>query len=364
MVTTFTIIAIICIALYGYTQLPKFGKAPSGDRLSAIKNSPNFKDGQFQNLEFTPSLTEGYSMFGVLLDMLFKAHPNRVPQNNIPSVKTDLLTLPKTENVLVWLGHSSYFMQINGQKFLVDPVLSTNASPVPGTTKSFKGTNVYQAEDFPAIDFLVITHDHYDHLDYPTILALKNKVDKVICPLGVGEHFEYWGYGADKLIEKDWNQHVQLTDEISINTVPARHFSGRKLKRNNTLWTAYVLQTPTQKIFIGGDSGYGTHFKTIGNKFGPIDLAILENGQYNEAWQAIHTLPHETLQAARDLQAKRILPVHNSKFALAMHKWYTPLTDLDSLNNNDFKIATPLIGQPVFLDNSDQVFKKWWQNLK
>jgi len=364
MIILLSLVLLLAISTYFYMRSPKFGKAPSGKRLERMLQSPNYKDGKFQNLHHTPSLTEGYSMLGVMFDMLFKDHPRRKPVDSLPSVKTDLLNLPASENVLVWFGHSSYFMQINGKRFLVDPVFSGNASPIPGTTKSFKGADIYSVNDLPNIDYLVISHDHYDHLDYETIMALKSKVKTVICGLGVGEHFEYWGYAPTQLIERDWNEEINLGDDFKLHTVPGRHFSGRGFTRNNTLWTSYILETPKAKIYIGGDSGYDTHFKQIGEKFGPMDLAILENGQYNVAWQAIHTLPHETLQAAKDLKAKRLFPVHSSKFTLAMHQWDEPLNDISRLAEGNLPLVTPMIGEKVELDNDTQVFKQWWKGVK
>src|SRR5690606_5877346 len=136
---------------------------------------------------------------------------------------------------------------------------------------------------------------HYDHLDHKTILALRNKVDKVVCGLGVGSHFEKWGYDTDKLIEKDWYQNIELDKDFIVFIEPARHFSGRGLTRNNTLWASYLIQTPDFKIYLGGDSGYDSHYKDIGDKHGPIDLAILDNGQYDKAWRYIHNLPEDVL---------------------------------------------------------------------
>lgn len=364
MIILLSLALLLAVSIYFYIRLPKFGKAPSGKRLERLQQSPNYKEGKFQNFHYTPDLTKGYSMPGILFDMLFKNHPRRKPIDSIPSIKTDLVNLPIDSNVLVWFGHSSYFMQIEGKRFLVDPVFSGNASPLPGTTKSFKGADIYSVADLPNIDYLVISHDHYDHLDYETIIALKEKVGKVVCGLGVGEHFEYWGYAPEKLIEKDWHEEIDLGDGFVLNTVPGRHFSGRGFNRNNTLWTSYVLETPKSKIFIGGDSGYDTHFKEIGNKFGPIDLAILENGQYNVAWQAIHTLPHETVQAAKDLKAKRFFPVHSSKFMLAMHQWDDPLNDVSKINNGAIPMVTPMIGEVVNLNDEHQKFKQWWKGIK
>lgn len=366
MVILFSIVLVLVIAIVAYVQQPKFGKAPSGDRLELLQQSPNYKDGKFQNLSFTPSLSEGYSMVGVFYDFFFTKFPRTKPTDRIPSVKTDLKQIPLTENVLVWFGHSSYYIQLNGKRFLIDPVFSGNASPIPNSNKSFKGSEVYSPEDMPDIDFLLISHDHYDHLDYETILKLKPKVKQVICGLGVGSHLEHWEFEGSKVIEKDWNQEIELTSGITLHTTPARHFSGRSFTRNNTLWLSYVLETPGFKMFLGGDSGYDTHFKAIGEKFGGFDLAILENGQYNKAWHDIHTLPEEVLKAAVDLKAKRILPVHSSKFKLAFHSWDEPLKQVTKINEEKYHLplVTPKIGEIVYLNDATQVFEKWWEGLE
>src|SRR5690606_394754 len=297
MIVLLSIALLLAIAIFLYMQQPQFGKAPHGKRLERIQSSPNYKNGKFQNIHFTPNLTKGYSMTGVMYNFLFNKSPLIRPTDTIPSVKTDLLKLPADSNTLVWFGHSSYFMQVDGIRFLIDPVFSGNASPIPGSNKSFKGTDIYSAADMPKIDYLLITHDHYDHLDHETVMALKDKVKTVICGLGVGSHFESWGFDTTRIIEKDWNESVAISDNLHIHTAAARHFSGRGLTRNNTLWLSFSLQTPELKIYMGGDSGYDTHFADIGNKFGAFDLVILDNGQYNKAWQAIHMLPEEVLKA-------------------------------------------------------------------
>jgi L-ascorbate metabolism protein UlaG (beta-lactamase superfamily) len=246
--------------------MTKFGKRPGGKRLQEISKSKNYRDGQFHNLNFTPQLIEGTTIPKVLYSFFFQKNPLTKPPGNIPSVKTDLLHLPAEKDVLVWFGHSSYFIQLDGKTFLIDPVFSGNASPLPGTNKSFGGTDRYTVNDLPAIDYLIITHDHYDHLDHETIMQLRSKVKTVICGLGVGSHLEHWGYASEMIIEKDWYETTELGNGFVIHTTPARHFSGRGITRNKTLWVSYVLQAPTMKIFIGGDSGYDTHFAKIGHE--------------------------------------------------------------------------------------------------
>lgn len=341
-----------------------FGKLPSGKRLERIKQSKNYVDGKFKNLSFTPDLSEDASYPTVLKDFFCDTNSTQQPPKKLPSQKTDLLNLDINEDVLVWFGHSSYFIQIDGKKILVDPVFSGNASPLSFTTKSFDGSDVYTTDEFPEIDYLFISHDHYDHLDYKTIIQLQPKIKKVITGLGTGEHFEYWNFAPDKIIEGDWFDKIELEDGFVVHTTPGRHFSGRSLNRNKALWTSFVLQTPTMKLFLGGDSGYDTHIADIGNKFGPFDLVILECGQYNKNWKYIHMMPSEVLQAAQDLQTKRLLPVHWSKFKLAIHGWTEPIETLLSLNNEiKLPILTPMIGEKLLLKDDQQVFTEWWKNI-
>ncbi len=341
---------------------PKFGRIPDGESLERIKKSPNFRDGIFQNLNVTPQLAED-AKFTDMLKNMFVAKGRR-PKQIIPSVKTNLKQLTTDENLLVWFGHSSYFMQIDGRTFLVDPVFSGNASPFSFSIKAFEGTDVYTVEDLPEIDYMIITHDHWDHLDYKTVIKLKTKVKKIITGLGPGEHFEYWGYKKDQLIEKEWFESELLEKGFKVSVTPARHFSGRGFKHKRTQWSSFVLETPTQKIFIGGDSGYDEHFAEIGEKFNGFDLAILENGQYNKNWKYIHMSPHETLQASIDLNAKRLFPVHNSKFALAYHTWDEPLKTIAELNREVKKpLVTPRIGEVVYLNDMQQEFSHWWTEI-
>lgn len=365
MLLSFLIVCAVLVAgVVIFTRQPHFGRAPQGQRLERIESSPNYKNGRFQNIEDTPDLAEGVNMLTVLWSFLFKKTPRQVPVDSIPSIKTNLHRLDSHTDVLVWFGHSSYFMQVDGKKLLVDPVFNGHASPVSFTTKSFPGTKGYHVEDMPNIDYLIITHDHWDHLDYNTVNQLQSKVARVICPLGVGAHLEYWGYPAEKIVELDWYESTSLSNGFTLRATPARHFSGRGFKRNGTLWASFVLNTPTQRIFIGGDSGYGTHFSQIGQQYGPFDFAILENGQYHPYWIHIHTLPEQVIQAAQELGAKRILPVHNSKFSLAMHAWDDPLIEVTEANTEtNLPLLTPMIGQPVYLRDTVQAFSRWWEGV-
>ncbi len=343
-----------------FMSCAQLGKKASGDRLERILKSPNYRDGAFQNLEDTRMMTSDRSMASSLWEFLTRKIPHAQPEKALPSQKTDLLKLDPKENALVWFGHSSYFLQIDGKKFLVDPVFSGHASPFPFMIKSFEGSDVYKAEDMPEIDYLVITHDHYDHLDYKTVQNLKSKVKKVICGLGVGEHLESWGYDPKVILEGDWNESFELAPGFSLTLLPTRHFSGRTFKRNQTLWTSYALKTPTSNLFLGGDGGYGKHFKMIGEKYGPFDLVMLENGQYNEDWRYIHMMPEETYLAALDLKAKKLLAVHSGKYILSKHSWDEPLKRISAADERNLLI-TPMIGEKVKLGDPKQTFVKWWK---
>lgn len=361
MLLTLLILIALVASVFGFMQHEQFGKRPTGSRLETIQNSPNYKNNSFQNLNHTPDLTEGATFFSVLKEFLFNKNEFKKPNQSIPTEKTNLLDLHPTENVVVWFGHSSYFIQMDGKKILVDPVLSSSASPLSFTNKAFEGTTIYSPEDFPEIDYLFISHDHWDHLDYKTIRKLKPKIKKVITGLGTGAHFEHWFFDSDKIIEKDWNEKITLEDGFEVHVVPARHFSGRTFTRNKALWVSFVLQTPTSNLFLGGDSGYDSHFEEIGKQFGPFDMVFLENGQYDKSWKYIHMMPNEVLQAAIDLKAKALFPVHSSKFVLANHNWNEPLSKISELAENaNMKLITPLIGEKTEI-YSEKVFPKWWE---
>lgn len=296
-------------------------------------------------------------------NLFFGKKERNKPSVVLPSQKTDLNALSAGENILVWFGHSSYFLQVDGMKFLVDPVLSGAASPLRFTTRSFPGTDAYSAEDFPEIDCLLLSHDHWDHLDYDTIIKLKPKIKRVITGLGTGAHLERWGFDMEKVLEKDWNQTVALGSGFTIHTTPARHFSGRGLKRNQVLWLSFVLRTPTKNLFLGGDSGYDTHFASIGKQLGPFDLVILECGQYNQYWKYIHLLPEQLIPAALDLNAKMLMPVHWGKFALAMHAWDEPIVKAtEAAKTDNFPLLAPMIGEKVNLD-APKTANDWWKGI-
>lgn len=328
--------------------------------LEELKRSPNYKKKGFENLTHTPTIPEDSSFYDILKKYLRK-NPGLKPDTVLPSIKTDLRKSLSDQPHITWFGHSSYFIRIEGKTILVDPVFSGFASPVSFMVKAFDGADAYTTDDLPQIDFLILTHDHYDHLDYKTIVKLNNKVKAVYCSMGVSSHLVYWGYDKNICHELDWWQTKRLAGDMTLTAAPARHFSGRGFTRGKTLWSSFILQTNKHNLFLGGDSGYEEHFKEIGNRFGPFDIALLESGQYNESWPYIHMMPEETVQAAVDLKAKVLMPVHWGKFTLSLHPWNEPPQRvLARANQLDIQVTTPMIGEPVIL-NLSYPQKKWWE---
>ena len=355
---------IFIVGVGFYLQQPQFGKAPEGVRLARMQNSINYADGQFHNQIPTPQII-GANRISTLWKFLFvpKERPN--PIDSIPTVKTDLLALGKEQDIVIWLGHSSYYVQAAGKRILIDPVFSPSAAPVSFANKAFAGSNPYTAEDMPEIDYLLISHDHWDHLDYPTIMALQPKIKHVICGLGVGAYFEQWGFAENRIREADWYSALEMEPGFIIHVLPARHFSGRLLIRNKTLWNSFAIVTSTRRIFYSGDGGYGPHIKQIGELLQGVDLAIMENGQYDRAWPYIHMMPEEVAQAAEELQAKALLPGHSGKFSIANHAWDDPFIRITAASQGrHYRLLTPIIGEPIELENQQQVFSRWWEKIK
>ncbi len=362
-VLKFLLLTILLFAaiIFIFMQQSSFGKLPKESRLERIKRSPNYKDDRFQNLIETKTVADGVSYVGMAMDFFSKG-VDRQPTDSLPSVKTDLRTLPSDKPVIIWFGHSTFLIKINGKHILVDPIFSERASPVQyAGSKSYPGTMVYSPDDFPEIDMLIISHDHYDHLDYNTISALKSKTKLFCVPLGVSEHLLHWGVAEDRIQEFDWWESKNVLPGFELIATPARHFSGRGFTRDKTLWSSYVLKTSDYRVFIGGDSGYDDSFKKIGEKYGPFDIAMLECGQYDVQWPYIHMMPEETVQASVDLKARTLLPVHWGKFTLALHPWKEPVDRaLRHAAKLKVKMTTPEIGEPIILhDNIPQT--KWWK---
>ena len=348
-----------------FLSRPMFGRLPRGERLRRVEASANYRNGEFVNREPKPFMAEGAGPLRLGWDFLFKKKEHSRPPLPLPTARTPFSSLAPEEDVLLWLGHSSLYMHFGGKRFLVDPNFTSYASPFTWRTYSFDGTDVYTVADAPEVEYLLITHDHFDHLNYDTIKAVEDKVGKVVCGLGVGEHLEYWGVPAEKIIEVDWDESVEL-DGVTLHALATHHFSGRTLwKRNPTLWVSFALEARGRRVFLGGDSGYGSHFAAMGKRFGGFDLVLLENGQYDPNWRHNHMTPEEAFQAAREMGAKRLLPIHAGRFVLSNHSWDDPYVRIARAaeGQDEVELLTPKIGEPVFLDGRGQDFGRWWEGI-
>lgn len=357
------ILAIVFIILFSVyiLNLPVFGRLPKEERQKRIISLPNYKNGAIENQSPTPALPEDVSYWMVIKEMI-KGNAPSIPKSAIPHETPDFNTSEKLK--ITWFGHSSYLIQVGGINILVDPVFSKRTSPFQFLgTKNFLGTDFLNLEDLPNLDIILITHDHYDHLDYNSILKLRDKTSQFVTSLGVGAHLEHWGIPSNQITELAWGEEISPLVNINFTAAPARHFSGRRFKRNQTLWSSFILKTKNNNIYLGGDSGYDEHFKVIGETYGPFDLAILECGQYNKMWPLIHMFPEEVVQASIDLNARTLLPVHWGKFKLALHDWDEPIKRLTKKADElHFPIITPKIGETFTLEEN-QPSSQWWINL-
>ncbi len=356
------------IQTFLFIHCSAFGKDPHGSHLEKIQKSPhyNLEREQFvnRNQELLDEMRRNQNIFKISMRFLFGGDPNRRPEVKLPEVKPDLEEfLKKSESMkFIWFGHSTFLVNLDGKIILFDPVFSESAAPFSFMVKRFQDA-VLKLEELPPVDYIILSHDHYDHLDMETIEFFKNKSTKFITPLGVISHLKEWGIAEDRLTELDWWQSVSI-DSLQIVCTPAQHFSGRKGPGGNkTLWGSWVLMGKKERMYFSGDSGYDVHFKNIGDKFGPFDVTFIENGQYNEQWRAVHVLPEETAQAFLDLRGKKLVPVHWGMFVLSLHSWYEPVEKLEQeAVKRNIELLTPKFGQLVDT-KKENFFERWWKTI-
>ena len=367
----FIILSSSIVSLFGisYAVLhsPSFGALPSGERKERILRSPNYRDGRFQNRYPMPPSLQRPSLgdrIKILWRFLFDRPKDVRPTDSIPVVRHDLKKLDRSEDLIVWFGHSGYLLQMDGVRYLIDPVFVEGA-PFGMMNAFFRGTKVFDVADLPEIDYLIITHDHWDHLDYHVAKELQRRVRKVYTGLGVGAHLERWGYRPDQIVELDWDESTPTAEGGRMHCLPTQHFSGRGLTSAQSLWASFVLQGTKHSVYVGGDGGFSPHYAIIGKQFPQLDLAILENGQYSEQWSGIHMLPEHLGETMHALGAKRILTVHHAKFALSMHPWKEPLEHAKRLRDEEgLPILMPRIGQIIRYTDSTFTTDDWWEQLR
>ncbi|WP_192458243.1 MBL fold metallo-hydrolase [Musicola keenii] len=286
----------------------------------------------------------------------------RIPASRLPDITPDMAAFltPDTHLKFIWFGHSSLLLNLDDTRILIDPVFSASVSPFSFMFRRFQPPAL-ALEALPPIDIILLSHDHYDHLDERTIRFFRHTATRFIAPLKVGQHLRKWGIEANRIRELDW-YHSLHDGDITFTATPSHHFSGRSLSgRNQTLWASWVIQGKTERIFFSGDSGYGSHFREIGERFGPFDLAFMENGQYNARWPDSHMHPEQTVQAALDVQARRFMPIHWGMFTLSFHPWDEPVRTSSQLaRERQLPIIMPMLGEIVTLGTSTTT-PMWWE---
>jgi L-ascorbate metabolism protein UlaG (beta-lactamase superfamily) len=358
------ILTIVFGLIYMNTS-PQFGGSHSDADKLRFKASGHYENNKFHNLIPT-ELDMGWRNVLNMSKQYFKGNPNKSPKKALPQKELDTAFWnSKTDDMLMWFGHSAFLLKLNGKNILLDPMLGESPAPHPTIgTKRYSKSLPVEIEGLPLIDLILISHDHYDHLDYESILSLKEKTEMFFVPLGVGAHLAKWGVDSAKIREFNW------WDEASFKSVelvftPARHFSGRKLGNNFTsMWGSWVIKGDSSKIYFSGDSGYGPHFKEIGEAYGPFDLALMECGQYNQNWNEIHMMPEETVQAAIDVQSEVFMPIHWGAFTLALHDWNEPPSvSTKTAFKKSVRCITPLIGSVMSLKALPQQADEWWRGI-
>lgn len=359
--TFLTTVAFGAVAISLYILFaPQFGAQPKGKHLVTISTSQHYQNGQFVNLVETV-LEHGYANTAKTIRD-FLTVENISPTGPIPvkfAQSTQLLA--DTLTTVTWFGHSAFLVEMEGKRILLDPMFGPVASPFSFIGQRYAYQQPIDLEQFTDIDAVIVSHDHYDHLDYPSIIRLMPHVAHFFVPLGLGAHLMHWGVAEDKITELDWWKSVDY-EELRFTAAPARHFSGRSFSdKNKTQWASWVLQGQYSNVYFSGDGGYAPHFKEIGDKFGPFDLALLECGQYNERWEPIHMMPKQAVQANIDVRGKVMMPIHWGAFDLALHEWREPVRRvLAAAREQGVIVATPYIGER-FIIGRDLPQEKWWE---
>ncbi len=356
------ILFVFASAISFVNLAPQFGSNPSSKQKKQYEKFFNYESGSFKPLEQTPLMTGEISTWD-----FFKSDSMRKPKNDIKPnmINYDSFRKNSGEDYKIsWLGHSAFLLNISENIILLDPMLGSHAAPLPvPNLKRFNDTLPIDPDSILNIDVVLISHDHYDHLDYSTIKRIRENVSRFIVPFGVGNHLRKWNVEDKKIIELNWNDTYKKGD-IEFTCLPARHFSGRgPLNRNSTLWSSWAIRSTSLKIYFSGDSGYGKHLKTIGEEYGPFDIALIDCGQYNNAWKHSHMFPPEAVQAAKDVKTDYFMPIHWAGFTLAMHPWDEPVKE--SIKHADIqglKYFTPKIGEVISNNNINGFTQRWWES--
>ena len=368
---TFVLLAGLFGVFFNLSGCEQFGALPSGDSYLQIQKSENYnlEEEKFVNLEQDSVLTGPgfWDNPGENWNNNFFLNNNQTrPEGLLPESKTPLPAdfHVSSDNIkFVWLGHSTILASIDGKVVLFDPIFSNAASPVSLVVKRFQPP-VIDLASLPKIDIVVISHDHYDHLDMETIKQLHDRDISFVVPLGLGAHLEHWGVSGQKITELDWWEGTEING-LNLICTPSQHFSGRRgpYKEKRSLWASWLIKSPSQSVYFSGDSGYADHYRQIGERYGSVDLVFMDSGQYNARWRHVHNMPEEAVQAVLDMDGQLLVPIHWGMFTLSMHDWFEPpVRVLAEAARLDVRVLTPLLGQLV--DVSDMPENdEWWEQV-
>lgn len=342
-----------------------FGSDPSDAEKKKFSRSSqyNSETGEFENRRpgLIDAMRDKAMTWSNMVDFILSGEDG-VPSEKLPEVKPDLTAFlkPSEDLKIIWFGHSTFLLNMDGTVILVDPVFSDAAAPVSFFVPRFQPP-VLSLDELPHIDYVLISHDHYDHLDMESIQHFLASATQFITPLGVGSHLKSWGIKPERIIEKDWWESVKF-DSVEFVATPAQHFSGRSsVDGNATLWASWVIRSKDHRVYFSGDSGYDTHFQKIGDAYGPFDVAFLDCGQYNKLWLEVHLTPEKAVQAFMELNGRRLFPIHWGMFELAKHPWYEPIERLMAARERqDFNLLAPRIGQIVTVGDEEDL-DLWWK---
>jgi L-ascorbate metabolism protein UlaG (beta-lactamase superfamily) len=345
--------------------MKSLGNKPQGARLERLKTSPLWAGDRFRNVHpVLPGLRDPNASMPSLGDFLCGGE-RRVPRGPLPSMNPleSWIKPPASGLRATWLGHSTVLIEIDGVRVLTDPVWGPRASPSRlAGPKRFQPVPI-ALRSMPPVDLVIVSHDHYDHLDYPTIRELAKRDVPFVTSLGVGAHLEAWGVRPERIVELDWWESHELPNTaLEVTAAPSQHFSGRGLKdRNTTLWSSFVIRSDRHTVFFSGDTGLTTEYQAIRERLGPFDLVMLEVGAFHPAWGDIHLGPEHALEALALLGGGPFLPVHWGTFSLAMHAWDQPAEALLQLAPKaGARLVMPRLGEPVEPAYAEDV-EPWWR---
>lgn len=360
------LVAVVAAVAYAVLQQPDFGAPMAGARLARAIANPQYRDSRFHNLQ--PEAASTTSLIDYTLRQM-SGDEVRVPPSPVPVVAVDksmlAVPLPTTGLRAFWIGHASTYVEVDGLRLLMDPVFAPRVSPLPVGPGRFHPPPIALA-DLPRIDAVLISHDHYDHLDMDTVRHLARGGSRFFVPLGIGAHLERWGVPAAQVEEMEWWQERSVGN-LRIVCTPTRHYSGRGMdNRSSTLWSSWSVLGPSHSFFYSGDTGYANLFKDIGARLGPFDMAFVKIGAYGpgDAWTDIHMTPEQAVQVHRDVRARRMFPVHWSTFNLAYHDWDEPIRrTVAEAARAGVELVTPRVGEWV---DADRPFAstRWWEAVR